>query len=274
MPKTPFDVGFIGTGNMGAMLVRAFLRSGSIEAKNVWAANRSQQKLEVLASEFPGIHRDHASHVAQRSDVLFLAVKPGDTKNVLETIQDSLRPDQLCVFLTNVFSFEQLEQRLPCAVAKLIPTVTQQIGRGVALLAHGQRATSEHTLRLEKLLAGTCTPLIIKEHQMRLFADIASCGPAFLAVCIEEICRQALAFNGTLSAEDLTAACIETLGATADLLRTGMTPQQLVCEVAVPGGMTEAGIAALRRLLPQLLASVFSATRQTEQQKGQLFSLD
>ena len=109
---------------------------------------------------------------------------------------------------------------------------------------------------------------------MRLFADITSCSPAFLAVCIEEDCRQASALDSSLSPQDLTAACIETLSATSELLRTGITPQQLVCEVAVPGGMTEAGITALRQLLPQLLTSIFSATRQTEQQKRQLFSLD
>lgn len=267
-----FEVGFIGTGSMGGMLIRAFLRTGVVQAENVWAANRTPQKLAALVSEFPGIQCDLPSRVAQQSDVLFLAVKPGDTEKVLGTIENSLRPDQLCVFLTNVFSLEQLEQRIPCVVAKLIPTVTQQINQGVALIAYGQRRTSEHSRRLEALLAGTCRFLMIEERHMRLFGNITSCGPAFLAVCMEELCRQASAIDPDVPIQDLIRACVETLAATGELLRTGKTPRQLVGEVAVPGGITEGGINALRQLLPQLFAAVFSTTRQTEEQMRQSLS--
>jgi competence protein ComER len=273
MPSAHFDVGFIGTGSMGGMLVRAFLRAGVVQAENIWAANRTPQKLAALAAKFCGIHCDSPSRVAQQSEVLFLAVKPGDTEKALESIENNLRPDQLCVFLTNVFSLEQLERRIPCAAAKLIPTITQQINQGVALIAYGQRAASEHFRRMEALLSATCRPLIVEERHMRLFGDITSCGPALLAVCLEELCRQASAIDPSIPSRDVLTACVETLAATGELLRTGITPEQLVGEVAVPGGMTEAGISALRQLLPQLFSTVFSATRQTEQQKRQSLSL-
>lgn len=108
---------------------------------------------------------------------------------------------------------------------------------------------------------------------MRLFGDITSCGPALLSVCLEELCRQASAIDPSIPSRDVLTACVETLAATGELLRTGITPEQLVGKVAVRGGMTEAGISALRQLLPQLFATVFSATRQTEQQKRQSLSL-
>jgi competence protein ComER len=273
MPNTRFEVGVIGTGSMGNMLVRAFVRSRMVEAGNIWLANRSPEKLERLASDFPGIHCEPSRRVAQESEILLITVKPSDTETVLETIENELRPDQLCIFLTNVFSFEQLEQRIPCSVAKLIPTVTQQIDRGVALVAYGRRTTPEQAAQLEALLAPACTLLRVEEQQMRSFGDITSCGPAFLAVCIDELCRQASAIDPSLSSRELTTACIETLGATAHLLRTGITPHQLIGEVAVPGGMTEAGINTLRQLLPQLFASLFSATRAAEQQKRQMLFL-
>jgi competence protein ComER len=273
MPAAPFDLGFIGTGNMGAMLIRAFIRSGGIQAENVWIANRSPQKLEQLAAEFSGIHCEDASHVARQSQILLIAVKPGDTESVLRTISPCLHRNQLCVFLTNVFSFEQLEDRIPCFVAKLIPTVVQQINRGVVLVAYGKRTASEHSSRLEKLVEATGKLLVVGEHQLRKLADITSCGPAFVAVCIEELCRRAPAFGLNLSSHDLAMACIETLSATAELLRSGIVPEKLVGEVAVPGGMTEAGITALRQLLPQIFNSVFSATEQAEQHKKRTIPL-
>ncbi|HEV2960416.1 MAG TPA: NAD(P)-binding domain-containing protein [Candidatus Angelobacter sp.] len=273
MPNTRFDVGFIGTGSMGGMLVRAFLGSEVVPTEHIWLANRSRKKLELLASEFPGVHCGPSERVAQQSEILFIAVKPSDTANVLTTIEHNLRADHLCVFLTNVFSFAQLEQRLPCAVAKLIPTVTQQINQGAALVGYGSRTTPEHARRLEQLLAPTCRLLHVEEHQIRLFGDITSCGPAFLALCIDELCRQASAIAPSLSGPELATACIETLAATTNLLRTGMKPRELICEVAVPGGMTEAGMNVLRQLLPPLFASLFSATRQAEQQKREALPL-
>lgn len=274
MPPANFDVGFIGTGSMGSMLVRAFLRNQTVHAENIWLANRTLAKLAALAAEFPGVHRASLEHVARHSEVLFITVKPGDTQQVLRTIARQIRPDQLCVFLTNVFTFEQLEERIPCSIAKLVPTVTQQISQGVALVAYGKRTTPEQVSRLEHLLAPTCKLLKVVESQMRLFGDVTSCGPAFLAVCIDQLCREAAAIDPALPARDLAMCCIETLSATAHLLRTGMTPQQLTGEVAVSGGMTEAGIKAMGKWLPPLLSSVFSATRQAEQKKRETLSLE
>jgi len=156
----------------------------------------------------------------------------------------------------------------------VIPTVTQQVNQGVALISYGKKTNPEQVSRLEQLLAPTCRLLRVVEAQMRVFGDVTSCGPAFLAVCIDEICREAAAIDPTLSAHDLAMSCIETLGATAHLLHVGMTCRQLTGEVGVPGGMTEAGIKALRKWLPPLLGSVFSATRQTEQQKRASLSLE
>ncbi len=259
---------------MGGMLVRAFIRNQTVRAENIWLANRSSTKLEALSAEFPGVHCGPSEQVAQRSEILFIAVRPSDTQQVLRTIQRQLRPDQLCVFLTNVFTFGQLEQRVPASVAKLIPTVTQQVDQGVALIAYGKKTAPEQVSRLEQLLAPTCKLLRVVEDQMRVFGDVTSCGPAFLAVCIDELCREAAAIDPTLSAHDLAMSCVATLGATAHLLQIGMTPRQLTGEVAVSGGMTEAGIKALRKWLPPLLSSVFSATRQVEQKKKVTVSLE
>ena len=273
MPPANFDVGFIGTGSMGSMLVRAFLRNQALRPENLWLANRTPAKLEALAAEFPGVHCESSEQVAQHSEILFIAVKPSDTQQVLRTITQQLRANQLCVFLTNVFTFEQLEQRIPSSIAKLVPTVTQQINQGVALIAYGTRTASEQAARLEQLLAPTCKLLQVAETQMRAFGDVTSCGPALVAACIDELCRRAAAIGPSLSAHDLATACIETLGATANLLRSGTTPQDLICEVAVPGGMTEAGITVLRKSLPDLLEAISAATRQAEQKKRATLSL-
>ncbi len=47
------NIGFVGIGSMGGMLVRALLRSGALAPNDVWAANGSTAKLDALAVDFP-----------------------------------------------------------------------------------------------------------------------------------------------------------------------------------------------------------------------------
>ena len=109
---------------------------------------------------------------------------------------------------------------------------------------------------------------------VRIFADVASCGPALLAACIEEICKQAAHKAPGISTENLRQAVVETIAATAELLHSGTDPADLIRQVAVPGGMTEAGLQALKKYLPQVISSVFEATQSTEQKKREATSLD
>jgi len=273
MREEPLKIGFIGTGAMGAMLIRALVRSG-VSTSNIWAANRSKEKLESLANECKGLNCTDADTVAAKTKIVFLCVKPADTGSVLRQIEKQLGADHLCVLLTNVFSFQQLEARIPSKVAKLIPSITQQLNRGVALLACGPRLEAAHSTTLQNLLGRICTLQVVPESQLRIFADVASCGPAFLSACIEEVSRQAALRAENLSTCKLQEAAIETLAATSELLRSGTSLQELTQQVAVPGGMTAAGLQSLREHLPQTVAAIFDATDQAERKKNKTISLD
>ena len=274
MRNQPLQIGFIGTGTMGGMLIRALVQSGSMAPVNIWAAHRGSARLQSLAEEFKRLHRSDASAVAAASQILFLCIKPADTGTVLRQIHSDLRTDQICVLLTNVFPFEQIETQIPCRAAKLIPSIAQQTSAGVALLSYGSRMTNQDCEALERLLAPIAKLMVVPEAHLRIFADVGSCGPALLAACVEEICKQAAQKIPRISLAELRHAAIETLAATAELLRSGTDPSDLIRQVAVPGGMTEAGLQALLKFLPQLISSVFEATQNTEQKKREATSLD
>lgn len=259
---------------MGAMLVRAMLRSGAAAATDIWVANRSLTKLESLAAEYPGLHCVHSATVAAETQILFLCVKPADTAIVLQEIEGRLQPRQICVFLTNVFSFCQLDARIPCRTVKLIPSITQQINRGVALVAYGPRIEATDATALHSLLRPVCQVLVVGETQIRALADLTSCGPALLAACVNELYLQTADRATDIPVASVTQAALETLAATVELLRSGISPRELMQQVAVPGGMTAAGLQALLKHIPQVMAAVFDATQQTEERKRTTVSLD
>jgi pyrroline-5-carboxylate reductase len=73
---------------------------------------------------------------------------------------------------------------------------------------------------------------------------VMGCSPAYLAVVAGEIARAGAA--GGLDPELSSSLMVDTMAATAELLRS-RTPQELIAEVASPGGSTEAGLEALER---------------------------
>jgi hypothetical protein len=77
------NTGFVGIGNMGGMLVRALLRSRTLAVENVWAANRSEGKVQALAAEFPDICVAGTRKLAANCDLIFLCLRAEDTANVL-----------------------------------------------------------------------------------------------------------------------------------------------------------------------------------------------
>lgn len=257
--------GFIGTGTMGGMLVRGLLRSKALTPDEVWAANRSPAKLDVLAGEYPGIHVASPKQIAAKCDLILLCVGGGDTASVLAQMDTELYPGQLLITTAGVIPLQALEDRVPCRVAKLIPSVTQEIGAGIALLMYGRRITAEDRNLLEHLLGRICRPVVIPEALARPAIGLTSGGPALLAYVLQSMADEAIRCNPELSPELARELVQETAVATTRLLLEGnMTMQEIVRRVAVPGGMTAHAIQILSQRVPQAWQAIFRETADRE----------
>jgi len=259
------NTGFVGIGSMGGMLVRALLRSRALRVEYVWAANRSEGKLDALAAEFPGLHTASNRQLAANCDLIFLCVKAGDAASVLAQMDSDLYPGQLLVTTASQIPLQVLEDRVPCRVAKLIPSITQEIGAGVALLMHGSRATADDHTLLEDLLGRISHPIVIAESWSRPAIGLASGGPAFVAYLLQSMAEQAARSNPDFPPELALSLVQETASATLRLMADAhMNPEEVIRRVALPGGMTALGIEALSRYVPQAWQAVFRESAERE----------
>lgn len=76
-------IGFIGYGNMGGALVRAFLSHG-IPADEIVISTRSPEKLKSLLDEY-SVSVGSMNEV-QSADILFLCVRSSDALDVLKQL--------------------------------------------------------------------------------------------------------------------------------------------------------------------------------------------
>lgn len=254
-------IGFIGVGSMGGMLVRSLLRSGAVSPQDVFASNRSKMKLDELPAQFPGIHVAGSAEVAARCDVIFICVGAFEVAAVLTQMDSKLRSEQLLVMTSAAVPLEALQNRVPCRVAKLIPSITQEIGAGIALLIYGSRVSREDRELLEGLLGRISRPVVIPESLARPAIGLTSQGPALIAYLLQSMADQAVRSNEELSAELAYTLVRETAIATMKLvMETNMSYEEIIQRIAVPGGMTELAIEVLSRYVPEAWEAVFRET--------------
>jgi len=257
------NTGFIGIGSMGGMLVRAFLRSGGLAPANVWVANRSQGKIDALTASYPGIHATSVEQLAAQCDLIFLCLGAAETATVVAQMDPVLSSRQLLLTTAGAISLKTLEDRVPCRVAKLIPSITQEIGAGIAVLMYGSRVTVEDRSLLEKLLGHISEPVAIPELLARPAIGLASGGPALLAYVLQSMAEEAVRANSELSPELGRKLVQDTAVATMRLMTEAkMTTEDVICRVAVPGGMTALAIEILSRHVPQAWRAVFLETAE------------
>ncbi|HZG78498.1 MAG TPA: late competence protein ComER [Paenibacillus sp.] len=240
------NVGFIGIGSMGSILIESFLKTNALQPSQIVATNRTFSKAESLAAAHPGLRAVPTNReVADASDMIFLCVKPKEFKNVIDDIRPYVTSDQTIVSITSPVLIRHLEEHLPCKIAKIIPSITNYVCSGATLTMYGERMEAEDICALERLLQHMSKPLIVSEDFTRVSSDLSSCGPAFLAFFVEQFVQAAVAYTGIPKEEATRLASEMVLGTGLLLTAGGFSPESLRERVTVPGGITAEGLRML-----------------------------
>jgi len=255
------QIGFIGTGSMGSMLIEALITSHAVSPAQIIASNRTRAKVERLADRFPGIAAAVDNReVVRRADVVVLCVKPFEYKHALEQVDGALRPEQILITITSPVRVEELERMVPAQVIRVVPSITNAAKSGLTLIEYGERATPAARDQVLTLFSRISHPVVVEEKFLRIASDLSSCGPAFLSFILQEMIRSAQEETG-ISQEAATFLTTQMVIGFAELLKQEIfTLPALQERVLVPGGITGEGLSVLREGIPGLFHEVFRRT--------------
>ena len=248
-------VGIIGYGSMGKMLLWKFSEAGNIEKEDLFVSNRTESKLEEA--------KDIANAVSSRElaslcDIVFVCVRPGDLKAVLEDIRDSINPDALLVSLNGSVSFETIRKVIDIKTAKVIPSLTAEIGRSQTLVCFDERVSDKNALK--DLLSTIGDVVELPENEMGMGSELVSCMPGFIASIFDVICRSAEGHTA-IPKDQIVKMVLSTMSATGDLmLQKDMSFEDVVTRVATKGGITEEGTKVVYENFPETAELLFEKT--------------
>lgn len=249
-------VGIIGYGSMGKMLLWKFSESG-IDKDDLYVSNRTLEKLQEANGIANPVDNKTA---AEQSDVVFVCVRPVDLKSVLEEISETINPDALLVSLNGSISFESIHKVIGNRAAKVIPSLTAEIGRSQTLVCFDANASEQDKCNLTGLLRSIGDVIELPENEMGMGSELVSCMPGFIASIFDVICRSAQGHT-SIPKEQIVRMVLSTMSATGDLmLQKDMTFEDVVTRVATKGGFTEEGTKVVYEGFPEVADLLFEKT--------------
>ncbi len=256
------NIGFIGTGNMGRILIEAVISSQAIVPENIIATNRTIKKATAIQSAYPIQVVDTAEDVVKQATLIFICVKPHDFHSLLTNLQPLITKNHCFVSITSPLSLSQLERLLPCSVARVIPSITNRALSGTTLITFGENCTEHNKQLLHTLLEKISVPIVIDEKITRIAADITSCGPAFFSYLLRRFIEAAVS-KGDISESVATVLATNMIIGLGNLLEKDFyTLPSLQEKVCVKGGITGEGITVLENGLGTTFEDLFEQTQK------------
>ncbi len=241
------NIGLIGAGRMATALARGFVRAGILVPDAILASDPSESARNDFTREVPGaiVYNDNIA-VAQRADVVLLAVKPQQMTDVLAAIRDAIRAEALVVSIAAGVTLDRLAAGLPARqrIIRVMPNTPCLIGRGASCFSRGAHATAADSTFVAELLSSVGVAFEVEENLLDAVTGLSGSSPAFVYSMIEAMTEggAAAGLPPALAAE-LAARTVA--GAADMVLETRETPAVLRDRVTSPGGTTQAGLARL-----------------------------
>jgi competence protein ComER len=254
-------IGIIGTGNMGRILVESLIEGKAISPSSMVITNRTITKAKLLKDRYKGLRVGmNATEVASQTDLVFVCVKPMDVYRILDEINPYLTKNKCVVSITSPINTKQIESKVECSVARVIPSITNRALTGASLLTFGDQCSDEWKIKVETLFTKISVPVNIEEKITRVASDIVSCGPAFFSYLLQRFILAAVK-ETEIDQETATVMASEMIVGLGELIKQGhYTLPSLQEKVCVKGGITGEGIKVMDEELGELFEHLFQAT--------------
>jgi len=261
-------IGLIGAGQMARALSRGFVDAGVVDARHLIAADAVPAAVAALIELVPGAQAERTNvQLVERSNVIFLAVKPQKLGEVFEQLAGTDLAGKLFVSIAAGVSLASLSTGLGTdRIVRVMPNTPCLVGKSASAFCRGPGATDDDAALVSRLLRSLGVAVELDEHLLDAVTGLSGSGPAFVYVMIEAMSDAGV--RAGLPRDVATVLAAQTVSGAAEMvLRTGDHPGVLKDRVASPAGTTIAGLQALEAggVRAALMSAVEAATARSRE---------
>ena len=234
-------IAIIGGGNLGTAIAEGLLKSNFAQPGQITVTKRNTATLSSLKEQGINIHSDNNKAVAG-NEVIILAVKPFQIKEVLESIKDDLTPKHTLISVVTGISLDEIKSITGNEISlfRAMPNTAIAIRESITCISSLQ-ATDEQKQYVEDLFSKLGKIANIDEKLMNAATVLGACGTAYAMRYIRANIQGGIEIGFDAKTASLIAA--QTVKGAAELLLTTNThPEQEIDKVTTPKGCTIAGL--------------------------------
>ena len=233
-------LGFIGAGNMGGAYIKAL-------NNEVYFYEKNKERAKEIENESKALSLDNLKTLIEKSDVIFIAVKPQILENVLKEVKDYDYKNKIFVTLVAGIKMGFYEKILgTIKLVRVMPNTPVQVKAGVAGVTF--KGLSEEERFYVKSVLESCGVVIeVEEDKLDVITALSGSGPAYVFLLINALADGGVKL-GLTKKDSLEIVAQTFLGSAKMFLETGIHPEILKDMVTSPGGTTAEGLAKMEEL--------------------------
>ena len=188
-------IGFIGAGNMGSAMIGGIIHSELVTTSQIIASAHSAATLEKLQSTYSIETTLSNETVAERSDILFLAVKPNKFDEVIPQISSHVKSGCVIVSIAAGKTIAAIEDSFgkPVKLVRAMPNTPALVGEAMSALCVNQNVTPEELKEVQALFNSFGKSEVISESLMDAVIGVSGSSPAYVYMFIEAMADAAVA---------------------------------------------------------------------------------
>ncbi|MEE9542966.1 MAG: pyrroline-5-carboxylate reductase, partial [Thermodesulfobacteriota bacterium] len=188
-------IGFIGAGNMAEALIKGLTGSGKISAAQVIASDSVKERLVHIAETYEVKVFNKNYEVAEGSDIIILALKPGDMKECVTEIAPDLGTEKLLISVAAGVTTDNVHMwlkaaglKVEVAVVRAMPNTPATVGEGITGLVAGRNA-GKAELEIAQEIFTQVGHVVIFDDETLLDAvtGLSGSGPAYVCEFVEAL---------------------------------------------------------------------------------------
>ena len=234
-------ISIIGGGNLGMSMAEGLLSSDFCKPANLCITRRNRTPLAPFAEKGVMLTGDNAVAV-QESDVVILAVKPYQVKEVVAGFRDQLTSKHILISVVTGVLISDLQSMVSISlpVFRAMPNTAIAIRESMTCISYAN--ADENQIEFVSGLFNTLGKVaVISEGLMDAATVLGACGTAYAMRFIRANIQGGIEIGFDASTANLIAA--QTVkGAAQMLLEKKTHPEQEIDKVTTPKGCTIAGL--------------------------------
>lgn len=234
---------FIGAGRMCEALVKGIIGSFALAPSDMWVFDIKPDRSTELKSLYGVNISASVLEAVKIADVVILAVKPQDAKDVLSEIKGEIVGDKILLSIVAGLKIKAIAKALnkEGKIVRVMPNNPSLVGKGVSAISFGPEVDESLRLLIEKIFLGVGDVVVVEESLMDGVTALSGSGPAYFYLFTKLLIESGhnIDLDKSLSQRLVLGTMI---GAAVMANETGQDLDDLIKMVASPKGTTEAAL--------------------------------